>query len=45
MTKIDMGKVVRVGGRGTSRKIIEKPEDNWCFNGINNENGERKGFW
>ena len=24
-----MGKVVRVGGRGTSRKIIEKPEDKW----------------
>ncbi len=24
-----MGKVVRVGGRGTSRRIIEKPEDRW----------------
>ena len=24
-----MGKVVRVGGRGTSRKVIEKPEDKW----------------
>jgi hypothetical protein len=24
-----MGKVVRVGGIGTSRKIIEKPEDKW----------------
>ncbi len=24
-----MGKVVRVGGRGTSRRVIEKPEDRW----------------
>ena len=24
-----MGKVVRIGGRGTSRRIIEKPEDRW----------------
>ena len=24
-----MGKVVRVGGRGTSRKVIDKPEDKW----------------
>jgi len=24
-----MGKVVRVGGRGTSRRIIDKPEDKW----------------
>ncbi len=24
-----MGKVVRVGGRGTSRRVIEKPEDKW----------------
>jgi len=24
-----MGKVVRIGGRGTSRRIIEKPEDKW----------------
>jgi len=24
-----MGKVVRVGGRGTSRRVTEKQEDNW----------------
>jgi len=24
-----MGKVVRVGGRGTSRRIVEKQSDNW----------------
>ena len=24
-----MGKVVRVGGRGTSRRVSEKKEDNW----------------
>ena len=24
-----MGKVVRSGGRGTSRRIIDKPEDKW----------------
>ena len=24
-----MGKVVRVGGRGTSRRIVEKQADNW----------------
>ena len=24
-----MGKVVRVGGRGTSRRIVEKEKDNW----------------
>ncbi len=24
-----MGKVVRVGGRGTSRRVAEKGDDNW----------------
>lgn len=24
-----MGKVVRIGGRGTSRRVQEKGEDNW----------------
>ncbi len=24
-----MGKVVRVGGRGTSRRVVEKEKDNW----------------
>ncbi len=24
-----MGKVVRIGGRGTSRRISEKEDDNW----------------
>jgi hypothetical protein len=24
-----MGKVVRVGGRGTSRRVTEKQDDNW----------------
>ncbi len=24
-----MGKVVRVGGRGTSRRIVDKEADNW----------------
>jgi len=24
-----MGKVVRVGGRGTSRRIVDKEKDNW----------------
>lgn len=24
-----MGKVVRVGGRGTSRRVSEKKDDNW----------------
>ncbi len=24
-----MGKVVRVGGRGTSRRVTDKQEDNW----------------
>ena len=24
-----MGKVVRVGGRGTSRRVVDKEADNW----------------
>jgi hypothetical protein len=24
-----MGKVVRIGGRGTSRRVTEKEQDNW----------------
>lgn len=24
-----MGKVVRIGGRGTSRRLIDKPQDRW----------------
>ncbi len=24
-----MGKVIRVGGRGTSRRVADKQEDNW----------------
>lgn len=26
---VKMGKVVRVGGRGTSRRVSEKEQDNW----------------
>ena len=24
-----MGKVIRIGGRGTSRRVVEKDKDNW----------------
>ncbi len=37
-----MGKVVRVGGRGTSRKVIEKPEDKWTGAAYKAEQDKRK---
>ena len=37
-----MGKVVRVGGRGTSRKVIEKPEDKWTGAAYRTEQAKRK---
>ena len=37
-----MGKVTRVGGRGTSRRIIEKPEDKWTGEAYKADQAKRK---
>ena len=37
-----MGKVVRVGGRGTSRRVIDKPEDKWTGEEYKRLQKERK---
>ncbi len=37
-----MGKVVRVGGRGTSRRIAEKGPDNWTGDAYRDVQAKRK---
>ena len=37
-----MGKVVRVGGRGTSRRVSEKEADNWTGSAYKEEQKKRK---
>ncbi len=37
-----MGKVVRVGGRGTSRRIAEKESDNWTGDAYRAVQAKRK---
>ena len=37
-----MGKVVRSGGRGTSRRVIDKPEDKWTGAAYKEEQKKRK---
>jgi len=37
-----MGKVVRVGGRGTSRRVSEKEADNWTGEAYRAEQAKRK---
>ena len=37
-----MGKVVRVGGRGTSRRVSEKGADNWTGEAYKAEQKKRK---
>jgi hypothetical protein len=37
-----MGKVVRVGGRGTSRRVVEKESDNWTGDAYKKVQEERK---
>ncbi len=37
-----MGKVVRVGGRGTSRRVTEKEKDNWTGDAYREEQKKRK---
>ncbi len=37
-----MGKVVRVGGRGTSRRITSKESDNWTGDAYKKLQDERK---
>jgi len=37
-----MGKVVRVGGRGTSRRVVEKESDNWTGDAYKKLQDERK---
>lgn len=37
-----MGKVVRSGGRGTSRRISEKEEDNWTGAAYKEQQKKRK---
>ncbi len=37
-----MGKVVRVGGRGTSRRVTEKQSDNWTGDAYKAEQAKRK---
>ncbi len=37
-----MGKVVRTGGRGTSRRVIDKPEDKWTGAAYQAEQKKRK---
>jgi len=37
-----MGKVVRVGGRGTSRRVTEKADDNWTGDAYRAVQAKRK---
>ena len=37
-----MGKVVRSGGRGTSRRVIDKPEDKWTGDAYKADQAKRK---
>ena len=37
-----MGKVVRVGGRGTSRRVTEKAADNWAGDAYRDVQAKRK---
>ena len=37
-----MGKVVRVGGRGTSRRVAEKESDNWTGDAYKDVQAKRK---
>ncbi len=37
-----MGKVVRVGGRGTSRRVAEKESDNWTGDAYRAVQAKRK---
>jgi hypothetical protein len=37
-----MGKVVRVGGRGTSRRVTSKEADNWTGDAYKEEQKKRK---
>ena len=37
-----MGKVVRVGGRGTSRRVSDKEEDNWTGSAYKDIQNKRK---
>ncbi len=37
-----MGKVVRVGGRGTSRRVAEKESDNWTGDAYRDVQAKRK---
>ncbi len=37
-----MGKVVRVGGRGTSRRVTEKGDDNWTGDAYRAVQAKRK---
>lgn len=37
-----MGKVVRVGGRGTKRRVTEKESDNWTGEAYKNVQKKRK---
>ena len=38
----NMGKVVRVGGRGTSRRVSEKEADNWTGEAYKEQQKKRK---
>lgn len=37
-----MGKIVRIGGRGTSRRVTEKDSDNWSGEGFREISRKRK---
>ena len=37
-----MGKVVRSGGRGTSRRVVDKEADNWTGEAYKKKQKERK---
>jgi len=37
-----MGKVVRVGGRGTSRRVVDKQADNWTGDAYKDLQKKRK---
>ncbi len=37
-----MGKVVRVGGRGTSRRVTEKKDDDWTGDAYKDVQAKRK---
>jgi len=37
-----MGKVVRIGGRGTSRRVVEKQDDDWTGEAFRKKQAEKK---